>query len=125
MADRAYSGNPYQTPVQLRTHASKTEEGQRYRQPARQQPRVDDENPDAWRMPKPHTSAVIYTTPKGNRVIEQGNQRIVVHDNPPPKHRPHWLLLFGISMIAMLLLWMCLSWVTAWWTAHQLDSTYE
>lgn len=55
------------------------------------------------RMP---TSARRYVDTRGNRVIEQGNRRLVIHDEPPPKHRrrPHWLALPGIGMILMLLM---------------------
>lgn len=71
------------------------------------------------------SSAVRWRDTQGNQVIQRGNRRIVIHDEPPPRgRRPHWLLIFGIGMILMLLLWMCLSWLTVWWTEHQLDATY-
>ena len=81
-----------------------------------------EEYPEPPRMP---TSARRYYDTRGNQVIEQGNRRIVIHDAPPPRRfRPHWLLIFGIGMIATLLLWMCLSWASDWWTNHQLNATY-
>ena len=73
------------------------------------------------------TSAVRYVDTRGNQVIQRGNQRFVIHDEPPPKlrRRPHWLVISGTSMIVLLLLWWLLSWASAWWTEHQLDTTYE
>jgi hypothetical protein len=71
------------------------------------------------------STARRYTTTQGQRVIQQGNRRIVIHDEPPPKKRnAHWSLILGIGMILMLLLWVGLNWVSNWWTLHQLDATY-
>jgi hypothetical protein len=72
------------------------------------------------------TSARRYYTTTGQQVIQRGNQRFVIHDEPPHrKRRVHWMLILGIGMIVALLLWMALSAVTSWWTNHQLDATYE
>jgi hypothetical protein len=73
------------------------------------------------------SSAVRFVDTRGNHVIQRGNQRFVIHDEPPPKlrRRPHWLAISGLSMIVLLLLWWLLSWASAWWSQHQLDSTYE
>ena len=40
----------------------------------------------------------------GNQVIQQGNRRIVIHEEPPPK-KSHWLLFIGIGMLAMVAFW--------------------
>ena len=40
------------------------------------------------------------------------------------ERKVHWMLILGVGMIVMLLLWVSLSWVTTWWTNHQLDATY-
>src|SRR5690348_13002636 len=42
------------------------------------------------RMP---SSAVRYIDRQGNTVIQNGNRRLVIHDEPPPKarRRPHWM----------------------------------
>ena len=73
------------------------------------------------------SSAVRYVDTRGNQVIQRGNQRFVIHDEPPPRRRrrPHWLVISGLSMIVLLLLWWLLSWASAWWTQHNLDTTYE
>ena len=61
---------------------------------------------------------------EGNQVIEQGNQRLVIHNEPPPQRKIHWLLILGIGMILMLGLYLGLSWLGNWWTNHQLDAAY-
>jgi len=84
-----------------------------------------DDDPDYAEERRPPTSTLRWRDTQGNQVIEHGNQRIVIHDAPPPvARRPHWLVIFGIGMIATLLLWLCLIWVSDWWMQHQLDATY-
>ena len=78
-SDRRYSGNPYQTPVKLRTNATRqTEEQQGTRQQTRQEKVDDDENEDAWTVEKPHTSAYRYdypVTPPRNATKDMGNPK--------------------------------------------------
>ena len=74
--------------------------------------------------PRSHTSVIRYTTPNGQHVIQKGNKRMIVHDEPPPRKRFPWLSLIGIGMIVALLLVWGFSWLGQWWTAHQLDTTY-
>ena len=76
---------------------------------------------------KSRTSAVRYVDTQGHQVIQRGNKRFVVHDEPPPRkrRRPHWLLISGLSMLILLLLWVLLSWLTSWIAANQLNATYE
>jgi len=89
------------------------------------QTRDGEEVPDSYYSTRPPTSAIRYVDTRGNQVIQRGKQRIVIHDGPPPKRRPHWLLISGLSMIVLLLLWWLLSMAVAWWNQHQLDATYE
>jgi len=76
------------------------------------------------RMP---TSARRYYDTRGNQVIQRGNQRFVIHDEPPPgrRRRVHWLAIFGIGMTMMVLLFISWTLISNWWTNHQLDATYE
>ena len=103
-------------PIKLRTHAQK--------QPTTA---AVDEVPDSYYNTRLPTSARRYYDTRGNQVIEQGNKRIVIHQEPPPKHkrRLHPLALLGIGMISMLLLWAGLSWLVSWVQANQLNATFE
>lgn len=75
------------------------------------------------RMP---TSARRYVDTRGNRVIQRGNQRFVIHDEPPPRQRRrlHWSAIFGIGMTMMVVLFISWTLISNWWTSHQLDATY-
>jgi hypothetical protein len=65
--------------------------------------------------------------PQGQRVIQQGNRRLVIHEDEAPlpkKQRTHWALILGLGMVLMLLVFFGFGLLIAWWTNHQLDSTY-
>ena len=70
------------------------------------------------------TSVRRYQNQEGNQVIEKGNKRIVIHEEPPPKKRTHWMLYMGIGTIAMLALYVGFQMLGNWWTEHMLDTTY-
>jgi hypothetical protein len=109
----------------------------------------EDDN-DMWstRMP---TSARRYQSlsPEQPVVIRQGNRQYVLHAGPPPKQRAsrpsqeqyrqdveayeseapsrprrHWLLIFGVGMLAMLALWAGGNMLLGWWQATQDDWHY-
>ena len=103
-------------PIKLRTNAPTTTKSSI--------PDDLDYQEERTRVP---TSAVRWRDTQGNLVMQRGNQRFVFHDEPPPRQRrrPHWLVISGLSMMVLLLLWAGLSWVSSWWTTHQLDTTYE
>src|SRR5437588_13088115 len=84
-------------------------------------PVEEDDSYYPQRMP---TSARRYRTTEGHQVIEQGNQRIVIHDEPLPKRNVHWSLIFGIGMVAMLALWLLGSMVLTWWNVTLDDCHY-
>src|SRR5690349_1390445 len=112
------------TPIKLRTNRQTTADTQRAKP---RLPRLDDEgdeNPDAWTIAKPHSTAVRYVDRDGNEVFQTGRKRVVVHPDPPPR-RPHWLALLGIGMILMLLLYLGWSFLTSWVANNQLNATYE
>ncbi len=83
----------------------------------------DPEEDDAYYTQRPHTSAIRYTQPR-QHIIQRGNKRIVIHDEPPPKQPKHWLVFIGIGMIVSLLLWAGVQMLGTWWSAYQLDATY-
>ena len=73
---------------------------------------------------RPHTSIRTYQNTRGEPVIERGNQRIIVHQAPPPKRRYHWSVLIGIGMVITVLLFLSLSALATWWTNWQQASAY-
>jgi hypothetical protein len=83
----------------------------------------DLEEDDAYYTQRPPTSAVRLTRPR-QQVIQRGNKRIVIHNEPPPGRRVHWSLILGLGMLSMFLLWAGSSAFLNWWSAHQLDSVY-
>ena len=85
-------------------------------------PDIEDE--DAYYHKRPPSSAIRYQDTQGNQVIQRGRQRIVIHNEPPPKRHIHWSLILGIGMALMLGLYFGLSALATWWTEHQLDATY-
>ena len=83
----------------------------------------DLEEDDAYYVTRQPTSTVRYQQPR-QQVIQRGNKRIVIHNEPPPTRRLHWSLILGIGMLFMLALWVLGSYALSWWQNHQLDSTY-
>jgi hypothetical protein len=81
------------------------------------------EEDDAYYVTRQPTSAVRYTQPR-QQVIQRGNKRIVIHNEPPPRRNLHWSFILGVGMILMLALWVLGSYALSWWQNHQLDSTY-
>jgi hypothetical protein len=79
-----------------------------------------EEYPD---IPRSRSSAIRYVDRQGNQVIQRGQQRFVIHDEPPPR-RTHWMTIFGVGMAFMVVLFICWTLAVNWWTAHQLDATY-
>ena len=88
------------------------------------QPTTDvDDVPDSFYDTRLPTSTRRYVDTRGNQVIQRGNQRIIIHQEPPRKKFP-WLSLIGIGrFIALLLVW-GFNALSGWWAAHQLDATY-
>jgi hypothetical protein len=84
---------------------------------------VDDVS-DSYYSQRMPTSVRRYVDTRGNQVIQQGNKCIVIHDEPPPKRRVHWLLILGIGMILMLGLYVGINWVGNWWANHQFGAAY-
>ena len=76
---------------------------------------------------KSRTSAVRYVDTQGHPVIQRGNQRIILHDEPPPtaRRRQHSHHISALSFEMLLALCAGLSWLTSWITSNQLNATYE
>jgi hypothetical protein len=82
------------------------------------------EEDESYYVQRPHTSTRRYYDTKGNQVIQQGNKKLVIHNEPLPKRQLHWSFILGVGMILTLALWVLGSSALAWWQNHQLDSTY-
>lgn len=80
----------------------------------------DDDDAYTTRMPR---SAIRYTTTGGNPTIARGNQKIVFHNEPPPR-KIHWLFYVGVGMVIAASVWLASAYLTNWWTLHQEDATY-
>src|SRR5260221_3054892 len=75
-----------------------------------------DEDEDDYTTSMPR-SAIRY--PLGRPyVYQQGNRRIVVHPEPPPKNNKHYLVYVGIGMMFMLALFVGLQMLGNWWNNH-------
>lgn len=83
----------------------------------------DLEEDDSYYTQRPPTSAVRYTQPR-QQVIQRGNKRIIIHNEPPPQRKLHWSFTLGIGMLIALALWVGGSYVVNWWSDHQLDTIY-
>jgi hypothetical protein len=128
-SNRPYLGNPYQTPVKLRTSAPRqTQEQESPRYTHRQTtgdatkprlPRLDEEedgNPDAWTTKSP-TSAIrrtgYYDSPKKTKRVRQ---RTV--------DRYTLMIVVGLALIVMIVGWFVFSLVADWWTNTTEDWKY-
>ena len=107
----------------------------------------EEEYDDVWPARLP-TSARRYNVPAEQTTWEymQGNRKYIVHQGPPParqapphaqtprqravseelpsRSRAHWMLIFGIGMVAMLALWVLGSMLVNWWSVTQDDWHY-
>ena len=94
---------------------------------SRTQPPIPDddfEEDDSYYPQRMPSSAIRYQDTQGNQVIQRGRQRIVIHNELPPKRRTHWLLILGTGMLLMFLLYLGVNWVGNWWAMHQMDASY-
>lgn len=75
---------------------------------------VDDEDNYTTSVPR---SAIRY--PIGRPyTFTQGNRRIVLHPELPPKHGVNWMVYVGLGMMFMLALWVGFQMLGNWWNNH-------
>lgn len=81
---------------------------------------------DAFYPQRAPSSTRRYQTTEGHEVIQQGNRRIVIHHEPPPrlKHRWHPLFYVGLVFFAMVMGWIAFTLLGNWWSAKQADWKY-
>lgn len=85
-----------------------------------------EEIPDSYYPQRMPSSTRRYVNTQGHQVIERGNKRIVIHDEPPPKpqRRFHWMLFVGLAFFTMVTGWIAFTLLGNWWSAKQLDWKY-
>jgi hypothetical protein len=82
---------------------------------------VEEEDDDGYTTSIPR-SAIRY--PLGRPyTFQQGNRRIVLHPEHPPR-KIHWLFYVGVGMVIAASVWVASTYLTNWWTLHQEDATY-
>lgn len=86
---------------------------------------AEEDMPDSYYPQRMPTSTRRYIDTRGNQVIQRGDKRIVIHDEPPPRKRSHWLLFVVLGMVTMVALWLLIQLGVAWWTTAQLNATYQ
>lgn len=83
------------------------------------------EVPDSYYDTRLPTSTRRYVDTRGNKVIQQGNKRIIIHDEPPPKKRKfHWLFYVGLMFFIMILGWIAFTLLTNLLQAKEADWKY-
>lgn len=83
----------------------------------------DEEEDDALYAQRPPTSARRYLPPR-EEVYRQGHRQIVVHREPPPRKRTHWMLFVGIALCIMVAGWVAFGALASWWQGKLDDWTY-
>jgi hypothetical protein len=121
-----YQGDPYQSPITLRTHAPRQTEEKGSPRLNWTRPRpgrsatLEDDNPDAYTVKRPHSSARRYDLPQ-----HQGSQsgKTTTWLSPQPTQnlnrrridRTTLVIWCCLGLIVMIVGWWLLSWVANWW----------
>lgn len=86
----------------------------------------EEEIPDSHYNTRLPTSARRYYDTRGNQVIQRGNRRIIIHEEPPPRGRGqlHWLLWVGMVMLLAISVAWLVNAVGTWWVNEQNTWSY-
>src|SRR5947209_20199880 len=85
----------------------------------------EEEVPDSYYPQRMPSSTRRYVDTRGHQVIQQGNKRIVIHDETPKKARRfHWMFFVGLALFTMVAGWIAFTLLGNWWSAKQLDWKY-
>ena len=117
-------GDPYQSPITLRTHAPRqTEEAPRYHQQSRK-PREADDNADAWTVARTPNSAVRYDTPRRRETANLPDPKKTRVMRERRFDRATLIIWLCLALIIMIVGWWLLSWVANWWQGVQDNMKY-
>lgn len=87
----------------------------------------DLEEDDSYYVTNPythHTSSRRYAQPQQPQVIQQGNRRLVIHNEPLPARKVHWLVYVGIAIFVMVMGYFLVTMLGVWWQNKQDDWAY-
>jgi hypothetical protein len=119
-------GNPYQVPVQLRTHAPRQTEEQVSTRNRTRQPRADEED-EAWAWGKTSNSAVLYDRrdipPRRTATLDDPKKTRFIQQ-PRRINSGGLLIVIGLGMFVMILGWIAFNALANWWMVTQNDWTY-
>jgi hypothetical protein len=125
---REQRGNPYQTPVRLRTNAPRQTEEQVFTRNQSRQPRpprgADEEIDDGWTGEKPHSSAIRYDRPSRRETTRfpQAPATKVITSRRFTLVR--FLVIVGLLLFVLALGIMAFSALSSWWRLHTDDVTF-
>jgi hypothetical protein len=131
----AYQGDPYQSPITLRTHAPRQTEEKGSPRLNRTRPRpgrsdaLEDDNPAAWEEARPHTSTRRYDLPQ-HQGRPSGKTTTWLSPKPTTKFnrrrldRATLVIWVCLGLIIMIVGWWLLSWVANWWQGVQDNMQY-
>ncbi len=119
-----HQGDPYQSPITLRTHAPRqTQEAPRYHQQSRK-PLEADDNPDAWTVARTPNSAVRYDTPRRRETANLPDPKKTRVMRERRFDRATLIIWLCLALIIMIVGWWLLSWVANWWQGVQDNMKY-
>ena len=136
MSDRQYKGNPYQTPVKLRTNAPRQtgEQSARYTQTTSSKPRLpaldDDEMlDDGWTVDKPHTSSIRYDrdypyVPPRQQKQDRNNPKRTQRVRERRQLTGKLLIILGLCLFLVVIGVIGIQALGNWWQRHTDDVTY-
>src|SRR5712692_2055535 len=125
---REQRGNPYQTPVTLRTNAPRQTEKQVLTRSQSRQPRTprgaDEEIGDGWTGDKSHTSAIRYDRPsrrETTRLPQAPATKVITYRRFT---LARFLVIVGLLLFLLALGITAFNAISNWWQLHTDDATY-
>jgi hypothetical protein len=84
-----------------------------------------DDDDDAIYQTRPPSSAIRYTDARGNRVIQEGRRKVVIHQETHPSRGLYrWMIFMGLFVFCMVIGWILFTALGYWWQGKQEDWKY-